>query len=88
MRANAKRLDGGEPLETPDASRDELGSLSRALVRPEHLSELQEELRQHATEDELTCLANRRGFFALGEHQLLAARTRAAIALLFVDVDG
>jgi diguanylate cyclase (GGDEF)-like protein len=90
MRANAKLLDGGEPLETPDASRDELGSLSRALVRTgEHLSELQEELRQHATEDELTCLANRRGFFALGEHQLLvAARTRAAIALLFVDVDG
>jgi diguanylate cyclase (GGDEF)-like protein len=39
--------------------------------------------------DELTGLANRRGFFALGEHQLLvAARTRAAIALLFVDVDG
>jgi diguanylate cyclase (GGDEF)-like protein len=90
MRRNAKRLDEGEALEAPDDARDELGSLSRALVRAgEHLSELQEELRQHATEDELTCLANRRGFFALGEHQLLvAARTRAAIALLFVDVDG
>ena len=90
MRRNARRLDEGEPLEAPDDARDELGSLSRALVRAgEHLSELQEELRQHATEDELTCLANRRGFFALGEHQLLvAARTRAAIALLFVDVDG
>jgi diguanylate cyclase (GGDEF)-like protein len=90
MRQNALRLDEGEPLEAPDAARDELGSLSRALVRAgEHLSELQEELRQHATEDELTCLANRRGFFALAEHQLLvAARTRAAFALLFVDVDG
>ena len=90
MRHNARRLDEGEALEPPDDARDELGSLSRALVRAgEHLSELQEELRQHATEDELTCLANRRGFFALGEHQLLvAARTRAAIALLFVDVDG
>ena len=90
MRLNARRLDEGEPLEPPDAARDELGSLSRARVRAgEHLSELQEELRQHATEDELTCLANRRGFFALGEHQILvAARTRAAIALLFVDVDG
>jgi diguanylate cyclase (GGDEF)-like protein len=90
MRWNARRLDEGEPLAAPDASHDELGSLSRALVRTgEHLSELQEELRQHATEDELTCLANRRGFFALGEHQLLVAgRTRAAIALLFLDVDG
>ena len=54
-----------------------------------HLSELQEELRQHATVDELTGLANRRGFFALGEHELLvAARTRSSVALLFVDVDG
>ena len=90
MRNNAKRLDQGRPLEDPDTSHDELGSLSRALVRTgSHLSELQEELRQLATVDELTGLANRRGFFALGEHELLvAARTRAAIALLFVDVDG
>ena len=90
MRNNAKRLDQGRPLEDPDTSHDELGSLSRALVRTgSHLSELQEELRQLATVDELTGLANRRGFFALGEHELLvAARTRAAVALLFVDVDG
>jgi diguanylate cyclase (GGDEF)-like protein len=90
MRNNARRLDDGRPLEDPDTSGDELGSLSRALVRTgSHLSELQEELRQLATVDELTGLANRHGFFALGEHQLLvAARTRAAVALLFVDVDG
>ena len=90
MRANAERLEEGTPLETPDAARDELGSLSRALVRTgDHLSELQEELRQLATVDELTGLANRRGFFALGEHELLlAARTRAAVALMFLDVDG
>ena len=90
MRNNARRLDQGRPLEDPDTSQDELGSLSRALVRAgSHLSELQEELRQLATVDELTGLANRRGFFALGEHELLvAARTRAAVALLFVDVDG
>src|SRR5262245_5578468 len=31
MRLNARRLDEGEPLEAPDAARDELGSLSRAL---------------------------------------------------------
>jgi diguanylate cyclase (GGDEF)-like protein len=90
MRRNAKRLDEGRPLEAPDGSRDELGSLSRALVRTgSHLSELQGELRQLATVDDLTGLANRRGFFALGEHHLLvAARTRTAVALLFVDVDG
>jgi diguanylate cyclase (GGDEF)-like protein len=90
IRNNARRLDQGRPLEDPDISSDELGSLSRALVRTgSHLSELQEELRQLATVDELTGLANRRGFFALGEHELLvAARTRAAVALLFVDVDG
>jgi diguanylate cyclase (GGDEF)-like protein len=90
MRRNAKWLDEGMPLDEPDPSRDELGLLSRALVRTgSHLSQLQEELRQLATVDELTGLANRRGFFALGEHQLLvSARTRAAVALLFVDVDG
>ena len=90
IRHNAKRLDEGRPLDEPDSSQDELGSLSRALVRTaSHLSELQEELRRLATVDELTRLANRRGFFALAEHQLLvAARTRTAIALLFIDVDG
>jgi diguanylate cyclase (GGDEF)-like protein len=90
IRHNAKRLDEGKPLDEPDPSHDELGSLSRTLVRTgSHLSQLQEELRQLATVDELTQLANRRGFFALGEHQLLvAARTRAAVALLFIDVDG
>jgi len=90
IRHNAKRLDEGRPLEDADDSHDELGSLSRALVRTgSHLSELQEELRRLATVDELTKLANRRGFFALAEHQLLvAARTRAAVALLFIDVDG
>ena len=90
IRHNAKRLDEGRPLDEPDSSQDELGGLSRTVVRTgSHLSELQEELRRLATVDELTKLANRRGFFALAEHQLLvAARTRAAIALLFIDVDG
>jgi diguanylate cyclase (GGDEF)-like protein len=90
MRQNAVRLEQGQPLERPDTSKDEVGSLSRALVRTgNHLSELQEELRRHATVDDLTGLANRRGFFALGEHELLvAARTRSSVALLFLDVDG
>ena len=90
MRNNAKRLDREAARASPTPRRDELGSLSRALVRTGRISpQLQEELRQLATVDELTGLANRRGFFALGEHQLLvAARTRSAVALLFVDVDG
>ena len=55
IRRNAKRLDEGRPLDDPDSSQDELGSLSRALVRTgSHLSELQEELRRLATVDELT----------------------------------
>jgi diguanylate cyclase (GGDEF)-like protein len=90
MGDNAYRLDKGQPFERPDTSNDELGSLSRAIVRTGvHLSDLQEELRRHATVDDLTGLANRRGFFALGEHELLvAARTRSSVALLFIDVDG
>jgi diguanylate cyclase (GGDEF)-like protein len=90
MRDNAGRLERGNPLEAADRSHDELGSLSRALVGTgAHLSELQEELRRHATVDDLTGLANRRGFFALGEHELLvAARTRSSVGLLFLDVDG
>jgi diguanylate cyclase (GGDEF)-like protein len=90
IRNNARRLEQGNPLHEPDASDDELGSLSRALVRTgSHLFELQEELRQLATEDPLTGLANRRGFEPLAQHELLvAARTRRAIALLFIDIDG
>jgi diguanylate cyclase (GGDEF)-like protein len=90
MRENAEQLDAGIPTKHPDASRDELGQLSRAFSRTgSHLLELQEELRRLATSDPLTGLANRRGFFALAEHMLLvAARTRCAVALLFADTDG
>ncbi len=90
MRNNARRLEQGISLQEPDDSRDELGLLSRALVRTgTHLFELQEELRHLATEDPLTGLANRRGFEPLAQHEILvAARTRRTIALLFVDIDG
>ena len=90
IRNNARRLEQGTPLQEPDASGDELGALSRALVRTgTHLAELQEELRHLATVDQLTGLVNRRGFHALAGHQLLvAARTRSAVALLFIDTDG
>ena len=90
MRTNAERLDAGLPSNEPDTSSDELGQLSRTWSRTgEHLTQLQEELRRLATIDPLTGLANRRGFFALAEHLLLvAARTRCAVALLFIDTDG
>jgi diguanylate cyclase (GGDEF)-like protein len=90
MRANAQRLDRGTAMHEPDTSQDELGSLSRALVRTgSHLIQLQDELRQLATNDQLTGLSNRRGFFSLANHQLLvAARTRCAVALMFIDADG
>jgi diguanylate cyclase (GGDEF)-like protein len=90
IRNNARRLDDGVPMQDPDPSRDELGTLSRALARAgRHMVELQDELRQLATIDQLTGLANRRGFFAVAEHQLLvAARTRSAVGLMFIDTDG
>jgi diguanylate cyclase (GGDEF)-like protein len=90
MRANAERLDAGLRAHDPDPSEDELGQLSRTWARTgEHLTDLQEELRHLATIDPLTGLANRRGFVALAEHLLLvAARTRCAVALLFIDTDG
>jgi diguanylate cyclase (GGDEF)-like protein len=90
IRNNARRLDDGVPMQEPDPSRDELGTLARALTRAgKHMVQLQDELRQLATIDQLTGLANRRGFFAVAEHQLLvAARTRSAVGLLFIDTDG
>ena len=90
MRSNAERLDAGTVAFQTDRSKDELGQLSRAWSRTgTHLIELQDELRRLATIDPLTGLANRRGFFALGEHMLLvAARTRCEVALLFIDTDG
>lgn len=90
MRSNARRLEQGVALHEPDSSNDELGSLSRAFARTgTYLFELQEELRHLATEDPLTGLANRRGFEPLAQHELLvAARTRRAVALLFLDIDG
>ena len=90
IRNNARRLDDGVPMQDPDPSRDELGTLSRALTRAgKHMVELQDELRQLATIDQLTGLANRRGFFAVAVHQqLVAARTRSAVALMFIDTDG
>ena len=49
----------------------------------------EEAIRALSLEDELTGLANRRGFFALAEQQLkVARRTKTGLFLLFSDVDG
>lgn len=87
---NARRLERGEPLLDAGDDRDEIGGLGRALVETgAKLEELQKELRHMATNDELTGLANRRGFLAVAEHQLrLAARLGEPVALLFLDLDN
>ena len=87
---NARRLESGEPLLDPGDDRDEIGELGRVLVETgARLAELQSELRHMATVDELTGLANRRGFLAVAEHQLrLAARLGEPVALLFLDLDN
>jgi diguanylate cyclase (GGDEF)-like protein len=49
---------------------------------------LDRELRQLALTDDLTCLYNRRGFFAAATQQLkLACRNQQALLLFFCDVD-
>jgi diguanylate cyclase (GGDEF)-like protein len=49
----------------------------------------EEAIRALSLEDELTGLANRRGFFTLAEQQLkVARRTKTGLFLLFSDVDG
>lgn len=48
-----------------------------------------EELRALSLTDELTGLSNRRGFFALAEHEVsLARRSGTPLVLLFADVDN
>lgn len=50
---------------------------------------LERELRHLALSDDLTCLYNRRGFYAAATQQLkMARRQRKAAVLLFCDLDG
>jgi diguanylate cyclase (GGDEF)-like protein len=70
---------------------------TRTLRAPEHPAVwsavkqalLDRELRYLALTDDLTCLYNRRGFFAAATQQLkLARRNSENLLLLFCDVDG
>ncbi len=58
------------------------------LVRIKH-AQLQDRLRELSITDELTGLANRRGFFAFAQQQLKQARrTGERMVLLYADLDG
>jgi diguanylate cyclase (GGDEF)-like protein len=56
-----------------------------ALIRTERLRSRSEELERHAHIDELTGLANRRGFYRYLNELLVERRTR--VSLLVVDID-
>jgi diguanylate cyclase (GGDEF)-like protein len=56
-----------------------------ALIRTERLRSRSEELERHAHIDELTGLANRRGFYRYLNDLLVERRTR--VSLLVVDID-
>jgi diguanylate cyclase (GGDEF)-like protein len=61
---------------------DEMSLRLKHVMRHEHL-------RVTSITDELTGLANRRGFYALAEQQLkLSRRQRRGIYVLYADVDG
>ncbi|MDA8099254.1 MAG: diguanylate cyclase [Nitrospiraceae bacterium] len=58
------------------------------LVRLKH-AQMQDHLRELSITDELTGLANRRGFFAFAVHQLKQARrTGERLVLLYADLDN
>jgi diguanylate cyclase (GGDEF)-like protein len=78
------------PSETPD---EYFGFMSGLLARTAHQAAKlrldQKQFRNQALTDELTGLANRRGFFALAAQQLKFARRNGQHALLFfADVNG
>jgi diguanylate cyclase (GGDEF)-like protein len=63
--------------------------LSRALRYAIERHRMQVALQSESLMDELTKLYNRRGFMALAESHIKSAeRTRAALALVFIDLDG
>lgn len=64
-------------------------SLHAAIQMALHRHRMQVSLRSLALVDELTGLCNRRGFFALAkQHLKLARRTKGALWLFFLDLDG
>jgi two-component system, cell cycle response regulator len=63
--------------------------LVRALRYAFERHEMQMALRKESSVDELTSLANRRGFLMLAEqHAMLARRTGQCFVVAFIDMDG
>ncbi|KMZ13646.1 Diguanylate cyclase (GGDEF domain) with GAF sensor [Candidatus Burkholderia humilis] len=83
------RFYAGQPLTVPNGSK--LGTLSveRGLLRDlAHIAEQEIAAIELATVDELTLIANRRGFEALAQHALnVCKRLGRGATLLFFDLD-
>jgi len=90
----AADLHRDHPFTSEDCERFDriLGSLTAALGRKrleDDLEKSEERFRRLSLVDELTGLYNRRGFFALAEHQMrLASREGKCLTLVYCDVDG
>jgi diguanylate cyclase (GGDEF)-like protein len=74
--------------DAPDAQTLQV-AVHPAVWRAVRQALLDRELRQLALTDDLTCLYNRRGFFAAATHQMkLACRNQQPLLLFFCDVDN
>jgi diguanylate cyclase (GGDEF)-like protein len=76
---------------TASALRDKTGKVVAAIEVVRDITNrkrMENELREAAITDDLTACLNRRGFFALAEHQCkVAIRSKKTITLLFFDLD-
>src|SRR5690348_16145733 len=80
--SNALRSGAASPEELRKSVHPAVWSAVRHVI-------LERELRQLALTDDLTCLYNRRGFFAAASQQLKLARRRGqSMLLFFCDVDN
>jgi diguanylate cyclase (GGDEF)-like protein len=76
-------------LKQESANKGERAALHPAVWYAVRQMLLERELRHLALSDDLTCLYNRRGFYAAATQQLkMARRQQKAAVLLFCDVDG
>src|SRR5271156_263505 len=80
--SKALKLDATDPQALRVVAHPAVWSAVRHVI-------VERELRYLALTDDLTCLFNRRGFFAAATQQLkMAQRNSQAVLLLFCDVDG
>jgi diguanylate cyclase (GGDEF)-like protein/PAS domain S-box-containing protein len=88
-----RKKDGGQYWEMASISpvANALGEITHFVAIKEDITErkiAEERLRELSVSDELTGLANRRGFLLLAQQQLkVAERTGKALVLLFADLD-